>query len=565
MTKKQRWYVSVSATLTLFLLAPVVATAGGDSEAAAETEVLEITWLMKPQYGSETTWFIQELEKVFPVKITPNLVHPHEGEKITIMLGAGEFPDAGYIFDRPINLYQEGVTRGIPKDMIREHMPNFSKMVDSEYPIGWSLDNNPDNKDEVLCIQGVQAFTDTGLFYLNFRSDWAKNVGIELPDYEKKKISLDRFGRVYFYDEVLTLDWFERLLVAFRDGDPDGNGKIDTIPLGAFNSISWSWGPLMGAFGVSPLSYHNLEVDGELYHWQIAPGFKDFLKQIADWYGQGLVDKEFANLDRTKAYEKVEKGLVGAVAANMNYPGIFYAMNRPPNSIVRDEELGTGAESVMIPPVSGPTGLHGTHSYEAFSGMGTRNGFMVNRNVSDEKLVMILKILDYMLWGDDETWIYGQFGQPGVHLDWEGEPFNSTPIPRKENEIPEGNIKDGYFGTYYPDASTKSRIRFTHPKHMAEFYNNYLLAAPGLVHTIRTYRYDIMGETKAAEIWKENGATLNTLQQEFMYDAIYGNIDIDSKWDTYVAQWRRNGGDSWLAEMEKTPIVAEARKGNIVY
>ena len=556
-------YVVGAMAVLMILLAPSIIIAGAAEETGA-AEVMEITWMMRPQFGSETTWFIGELEEKLGVKIIPNGVSPNDSEKVPIMLSAGEFPDAGYVHSLPKELYREGVIRGIPKGMIRQHMPSYSRMLDTEYPIGWSLDTNPDNENEVLTIQGVQAFTDTGLFYLNFRNDWAANVGMNLPDYDRIKRSLDRFDRVYYYEKDLTLDWFEDLLVAFKNGDPDGNGKIDTIPFGAFNSKGWSWAPIAGAFGVSFRYHHNLMEEGELTYWSISQGYKDFLKLLARWYEMGLIDKEFASLDRTKAYAKTVNGLVGAVAANINYPGMFYAMNRPPNSMVPDDELGTGAESVIIPPVVGPAGHFGTGAYEAYAGIGTRNGFKVNSEVNDEKLAVILQILDYMIYGEDENWIMSQFGQPGVHFDWEGEPWNSTPLPKKESEIT-ADPKDGYFGTYYPDGSTTNRIRFTHPKHMAEFYQQYLLAPPGQRYAIRTHRYDILSETNLSQVLLDHGETLNTLTDEFFLQGILGQIDIDAEWDAYVRRWRNNGGSLLLAELAKAPLVSEARNGRIGY
>ena len=167
------------------------------------------------------------------------------------MLAAGEFPDCGFVSEEPKKVYNEGVTRGIPKKMIRKYMPGYSKMLD-ERPLGWLMNINPDNENEYLAILGISEDADAPLFWLGFRVDWARNVGFELPNYEQKKIPLDRFGRCYFLDEDFTLDWLERLLIAFRDGDPDGNGKIDTIPWGGCKyrqiegPISRNCGPVSG-------------------------------------------------------------------------------------------------------------------------------------------------------------------------------------------------------------------------------------------------------------------------------------------------------------------------------
>jgi ABC-type glycerol-3-phosphate transport system substrate-binding protein len=560
MKEKSKWYVMGALVISLILLAPLTVAASGTGAATESEEVMQISWVVKPASGEDTTWWLQELATKFNVEIIPNGVDPYDREKVAIMVSSGEFPDAGYVNQNPVKMYRDGVIRGIPKDMIREHMPDYSALLDSDYPFAWSHTLNPDNNDEVLVLHSIEDFSNTGLFYLGFRADWARKVGVDLPDYEQTKRSLDRFGRVYFYDRDVTLDWFEDLLVAFRDGDPDGNGKDDTIPFGPFQWLNWSFDPIAGAFGISFFNHYNVVQDGTLYYWAIAPGYKDFLLRMAKWYEMGLIDQEFPSLERMKHYEKVGNGLIGAVAANVNYPGMPYAMQRAPNNFVSEEELGTGAEVVIIPPPIGPAGLRGTGSLQPFSGLGRGNRIFTNRKLSDEKLAMILKIMDYSFYGDDKAWIQAYYGKPGVHFNWEGEPWNSKPIRIPYDKVAEGYPKHGGWGDAL-SANLSSRIQFTHPRHMADFYTSYLLAEPGQNNTTRPYRYDIFEETNFNDVIVDYGATLKTIQNEFFFKSITGEVDINGEWDSYVARWRGSGGDELLAELEKAPIAAEAIKG----
>ena len=287
MKEKSKWYVMGALVIAVILLAPLAVTASGTGAAIESEEVMQISWVVKPASGEDTTWWLQELATKFNVEIIPNGVDPYDREKVAIMVSSGEFPDAGYVNQNPVKMYRDGVIRGIPKDMIREHMPDYSALLDSDYPFAWSHTLNPDNNDEVLVLHSIEDFSNTGLFYLGFRADWARKVGVDLPDYEQTKRSLDRFGRVYFYDRDVTLDWFEDLLVAFRDGDPDGNGKNDTIPFGPFQWLHWSFDPIAGAYGISFFNHYNHLVDGELYHWAISPAYKDFLLRMSAWYEMG--------------------------------------------------------------------------------------------------------------------------------------------------------------------------------------------------------------------------------------------------------------------------------------
>jgi ABC-type glycerol-3-phosphate transport system substrate-binding protein len=561
MKEKSKWYVMGALVISLILLAPLTVAASGTGAATESEEVMQISWVVKPASGEDTTWWLQELATKFNVEVIPNGVDPYDREKVAIMVSSGEFPDAGYVNQNPVKMYRDGVIRGIPKDMIREHMPDYSALLDSDYPFAWSHTLNPDNNDEVLVLHSIEDFSNTGLFYLGFRGDWARKVGVDLPDYDQTKRALDRFGRVYFYDRDVTLDWFEDLLVAFRDGDPDGNGKNDTIPFGPFQWLHWSFDPIAGAYGISFFNHFNHLVDGELYHWAISPAYKDFLLRMTTWYEMGLIDQEFPSLERLKHYEKVGNGLIGTVVANVNYPGMPYAVNRPPNNFIPDEELGSGAEVVIMPPPIGPTGLRGTGSLQPYSGLGLRNKFMINREVDDAKLAMILRIVDYSFYGDDEVWIGAYYGKPDVHFTWEGEPWGSLGIKTQYDEVPAGYPKDGGLGTFALHANLTRRIKFTHPKHLADFYTSYLLTEAGRSVTLRPYRYDVFTETGFNDVLIDHGATLTTLQNEFFFKGITGEIDINAEWDSYVARWRGSGGDQLLAELGKAPIVEEVLGG----
>merc|ERR1711964_136242 len=91
----------------------------------------------------------------------------------------------------------------------------------------------------------------------------------------------------YYENDVIDLQWVEDLLVAFRDGDPDGNGKVDTIPFATFGKDKpgpyndWWSGPIMGAFDLPrPYLNRNHEVDGKLYLPFVSPRWKEFTELI---------------------------------------------------------------------------------------------------------------------------------------------------------------------------------------------------------------------------------------------------------------------------------------------
>ena len=173
-----------------------------------------------------------------------------------------------------------------------------------------------------------------------------------LPAIRKARSHLDTWGAVFSYDIDLPLSWFEELLVAFRDGDVDGNGRDDTIPMLGHNNFSWMWAPVLGSFGL----HHNFNVgasgvtnyfdDGQTHLQPISERYRDFLRNGAKWYEMGLIDTEFPTLSMAKAWEKIHAGQVGLTfGTSAGYAGNPSIKNRPPTAFVREEEIGTGARS----------------------------------------------------------------------------------------------------------------------------------------------------------------------------------------------------------------------------
>jgi hypothetical protein len=130
---------------------------------------------------------------------------------------------------------------------------------------------------------------------------------------------------------------------------------------------------------------------------------------------------------------------------------------------------------------------------------------------------------------------------------------------------PAGYPKQGDFGVGYPYWYTKNNLVFVFPAKLCNFMINYLIEGPGQKMTLRPYRWDFFNESKISEIQQKKGATLQTIVDEYFLKAVTGAIDINATWDDYVKQWRTNGGDDIIAELKKTPLVTELRKGVAQY
>ena len=544
------------AVLAASLLIPFLAWAGGEGEAAAPQEMMEITWMS--QYTDSYTF--QDMQERFGVKVTSNGIFENDVERRELMVAAGDVPEFGdFRVQPPIDFYTDGLTRGIPKEWIRTYAPNIAKMYD-DYPLAWITNENPDNRDELISINGISYTTDQALTVPFFRYDRATEMGLDLPGYLENRIPLDNVGRVYYLDHDITWDQMEGLLKAYRDQRP---GTVE-IPLGVFDGSSgyhWNWGPWLGAFGV--LDSGNREINGRLYYWHTDPGMKEFLTEFGRWFREGLVDREFTIINRQTYWEKGAAGLYGVQSEPYSNAGQTYAGLRTPNNMVQDEELGQpGAEVVGIPPIIGPGGLRGSRAYAAVAAVGNYNWY-ASADASDEKLIKVLEMLNFYM-GTMEGWLIFRNGKEGVHYDWDGEPYKSFARNRPESEYPAGA---GHGGVgVYPVFYTVDRLPVILPGALADFYMNYSLENGGeRVHTLRPYRADFFNETNFADVRQRHNSTLQTLFEEFFFGAITGQVSVAAEWDEYVRKWTQAGGDQYLAELQKAPIVNEFRQGRRVY
>lgn len=142
-----------------------------------------------------------------------------------------------------------------------------------------------------------------GLDVLFIRTDWLKKLNLEEPK---------------------TLDDLEKIIVAFKTQDPDGNGKNDTWGM-AMQKDFFKRGhsSAMGVFHgyhSYPMAWIELE-DGTLAYGSVQPEIREALLRLQKWYKEGLIDPEFGVKDKAKVKETVSAGKVGVVYGTMSSAG----------------------------------------------------------------------------------------------------------------------------------------------------------------------------------------------------------------------------------------------------
>ncbi|MEC1522206.1 ABC transporter substrate-binding protein [Neobacillus niacini] len=492
----------------------------------------------------------KRLEEQFNVKIINTKTDTWNTDQVNLMVASGDLPDTfGFTAGGKSaqELFDSGLTRTIPKEMLEKYAPRYMKML-SENPPGPIMNLKQGTDNEYLQLVGQYDHVDGVAWGPTFRLDWLEKLGIKPPGEIKQVGPSGGREKIYFTDAAYTLEEVEEILKAFTFDDPDGNGKDDTYGLSPYNNqIHWS-ASLMGAFGLAP-GYNFIE-DGKLVQTEVSQKYKEFLKLMAKWYKMGLIDPEFTTLDNNKSWEKYKQGKIGYYIAQPSYIAMDdWAKGRAPQNIV--ESPDSTAKLLATAPEIGKGGQQGVGAYLPVVNLA--DAFYVSKHVTDEELARILQIFDYINFDNEARWTL--YGEVGVHSDWEGTPEKSALKVRPEFAKEEGN--SGFwaynFRTYDKERVQWFQSEYTN-KIKSEFYAREDVKEKML---IRPYKWDILNETKLKELSKRYSGQLTTIVDEFRMKAIVGEVDIDKEWDKYVENWMKNGGKETLDELEKAPKVSD--------
>ena len=190
---------------------------------------------------------------------------------------------------------EQGIIRDIPYEMIEKY-PYIKEIVDNDVVLNavkevqggkyWYLPR-PES------FENIYQATTTGIYY---RKDWLENVGIEkAPE---------------------TVDEFYEMLVAFKEKDPDGNGKNDTVPLSMQKFVSDTTPDLLfGFWGLAdPMSWYKTD-DGTWQPGYFTDAMLEPLKFYRKLYQEGLIDTELYTQDSSTWEGKGSRDLYGVSIA----------------------------------------------------------------------------------------------------------------------------------------------------------------------------------------------------------------------------------------------------------
>ena len=161
-----------------------------------------------------------------------------------------------------------------------------------------------------------------------------------------------------------TIDELTDVLRAFRDQDPNRNGKKDEIPLAFIGSFDLKF--LGHAFGLIANDYNIRAVDGQVEFVPLNENFRPFIEWLRLLYTEGLIDKDgFATSDTLRQVTDSNKtNIYGGVITTMTTAFLPAAWS---------------SQYAVMPPLA----YNGKTVYRDFAGAVTTGTFAITTHCAD--------------------------------------------------------------------------------------------------------------------------------------------------------------------------------------
>jgi putative aldouronate transport system substrate-binding protein len=488
-------------------------------------EKVTLKVLLRPGIGVsdvEMNEFTKWLEEKTNIDLVFD-VAPYDGneakQKLNLVLASGNLPDLIIGFSIPPDQQEILATQGLilPLDSYIDEYGFEFKTVMEEMPQLRSTIALTDGK-----VYGLPDLNDCYHCSLSLKAwiykPWLDKLGLQVPT---------------------TTEELEQVLVAFKENDPNGNGKADEIPWsGAANN---SWHSELDAFIMSSFVLNNrltndrsiyLE-DGEIKASYAQPGWKEGVAYLAGLYDQGLIDPQVFTNDFTKhqALGENPEPILGFTQAG--YMGMFTEVNG---------ESGRWFEYVPVAPLKGPSGLQQIpeNPYQAIN----QGALLITSATKHPEAAFRLADLFYSF----EAGKRNAVGRPGIEWDY-SEPGKESidggaaywfGIPGTDLG-PQQAITWGQAAPRFESAASRlsmeykaddplERMLYENSKNNYAPYRKPDQMVPPLIFTVE----------QAQRLSELNTTIYNVVDTQFAA-FVTGQADVEKEWDAYIEALNSNG------------------------
>ncbi|SDD50279.1 putative aldouronate transport system substrate-binding protein [Paenibacillus sp. UNCCL117] len=286
-------------------------------------------------------------------------------QKISTLVASGSAPDLIWEYDRNYiaQLANQGAIQ--PIDSYIEKYSTTLKKYMAEHP---ELKAATTIDGKLYAVTSSRSLDGIANHAMWIRQDWLDKLGLKAPT---------------------TIEELIEVAKKFKDSDPDGNGKADTVPI-VFNGNGI--GILRALFSVHENQWF-LE-DGKLKYGRTLDRFKDSIAFQKSLFDQGLIDKEYitdTNFQRSR--QLLTTGKAGIYLAAWNIENEYKDLKKN----VPDAKLNP------LEPVASQYGRNGLYQELPANILVTFNSQM-----KEDKIEAAVKFLDWMMETGDMKMKYGE-------------------------------------------------------------------------------------------------------------------------------------------------------------
>ncbi|MDF2922382.1 MAG: hypothetical protein K0R57_1296 [Paenibacillaceae bacterium] len=289
--------------------------------------------------------------------------------KLNTLIASGSAPDLIWEYDR--NYITQLVNQGAvqPIDQYIEKYSTYYKKYLSEHPELKPYLMMDGKMYAVSNVRGMESIANNGMW---IRQDWLDKLGLKTP---------------------ATVEEFIEVARQFKNGDPDGNGKADTIPI----AMNQNGIPVLRALFFTHENQWYLE-DGQLKFGRTMDRYADYMTFQKQLFDEGLIDKEYiTDKNNQRSLQFWTTGKAGILLGNVNMENEFMDLKKNvPQAKMR-----------ALESVSTKYGKNGLYQE-------TPPNMLIafNSSMKEDKIEAAVKFLDWMI---EKGWKPLRFGEENVH------------------------------------------------------------------------------------------------------------------------------------------------------
>ena len=461
---------------------------------------------LNASYADMAIW--QEIQEV--TGVTFNFIEiPSTSfdEQRNLMLASGDLPDvfltgitdADQVRYGPAGLF-------VPLEgIIRDYAPRIQGLFDERPDIRRAM-VTPDGHQYVLPgLEELVQRTNIDNAFIN--KTWLDSLGLAIPTTP---------------EELLTV------LRAFRDRDPNGNGRRDEIPFAFAQTFGDQFNiySMYAAFGEFDYPNHLVVRDGRVVFTAITEEWRNATRYFRQLFAEGLIDPEAFTQDRGIYFSK-------GVEPDMLY-GVFFGFFDE-NVVGTERAL---EHYVALPPLFGTDGRRHWNKWPDY--VLERFCFAITRNMQYPEVA--IRVAD--LFFDTDYSFQLKYGPFGVTLGRDGDQIMQLPPPP-------GMSMDEFRYTHAPAVNVPFALREADFERFAQADNAMRKHERYLMYS----RYFIPDENIYPRVFflpaeQEELALLNIDVADYVKEMrakfIMGSEDIEGGWDAYLRRLERGGLERYL-------------------